>query len=51
MEVTEIAQDFEGDAYAPTLGSEWIAATRTSAVSRTGLPYAFVRYVRAPATR
>ncbi|MBS7776490.1 dihydrofolate reductase [Acidovorax sp. CCYZU-2555] len=51
VEVTEIAQDFEGDAYAPTLGSEWIEATRSQAVSRTGLPYAFVRYVRAAATR
>ncbi|WP_159913687.1 dihydrofolate reductase [Pantoea sp. 18069] len=51
VEVTEIAQDFEGDAYAPTLGSEWVEASRSAAVSRTGLPYAFVRYVRAAATR
>ena len=51
VEVTEIAQDFEGDAYAPTLGGEWVEATRSEAVSRTGLPYAFVRYVRAAATR
>jgi len=52
VEVTEIAQDFAGDAYAPTLGSEWVEAARSSpAVSRTGLPYAFVRYVRAAATR
>ncbi len=49
VEVTEIAQDFEGDAYAPTLGNEWLQASRSEAVSRTGLPYAFVRYVRAPA--
>lgn len=49
VEVTEIAQDFDGDAYAPELGSEWMQATRCEAVSRTGLPYAFVRYVRAPA--
>lgn len=51
VEVTEIAQDFAGDAHAPTLGSEWIEASRSEAVSRTGLPYAFVRYVRAAATR
>lgn len=49
VEVTEIGQDFEGDAYAPILGNEWIAASRAEGVSRTGLPYAFVRYVRAPA--
>ena len=52
VEVTEIARDFAGDAHAPTLGSEWVEAARSSpAVSRTGLPYAFVRYVRAAATR
>ena len=51
VEVTEIAQDFAGDAYAPTLGSEWVEAARSEAVSRTGLPYAFVRYVRAADTR
>ncbi|MCT9809190.1 dihydrofolate reductase [Acidovorax sp. Be4] len=49
VEVTEIAQDFAGDAYAPTLGNEWQEASRSEAVSRTGLSYAFVRYVRAPA--
>jgi len=49
VEVTEIAQDFEGDAYAPTLGSEWVEASRSEAQSRSGLRYAFVRYVRAAA--
>ena len=51
VEVTEIARDFEGDAYAPTLGGEWVEASRSEALSRTGLPYAFVRYVRAAAAR
>lgn len=51
VEVTEIARDFEGDAYAPTLGSEWVEASRSEALSRSGLPYAFVRYVRAAAAR
>lgn len=51
VEVTEIGQDFTGDAHAPQLGSEWVEATRSEAVSRTGLPYAFVRYVRAAAAR
>lgn len=49
VEVTEIAQDFTGDAFAPTLGSEWVEATRSEGESRTGLRYAFVRYVRRPA--
>lgn len=47
VEVTEIAQAFEGDAYAPTLGAEWIEAERSTHVSSNGLPFAFVSYVRA----
>ena len=46
VEVTEIAQDFDGDAYAPTLGAEWKEATRSSHVSTNGLPFDFVSYVR-----
>lgn len=44
--VTEIARDFEGDAFAPTLGPEWREATREAHTSATGLPYAFVTYTR-----
>lgn len=47
VEVTEIAQAFEGDAYAPTLGAEWIEAERSTHVSSNGQPFAFVSYVRA----
>jgi len=43
-EVTEIAQDFEGDAYAPTLGSGWAAIARESHLSTTGLAFSFVTY-------
>ena len=43
-EVTIIHQDFEGDAFAPTLGPEWIEATRQDHVSAQGLPFSFVRY-------
>ncbi len=43
-EVTEIAQDFEGDAYAPTLGSGWAATARESHLSTTGLAFSFVTY-------
>jgi len=47
LEVTEIERDFEGDAHAPVLGSEWVEAARSRQVSANGLPFSFVRYVRA----
>ena len=42
--VTEIGADFEGDAFAPTLGPEWLEAARTDLVSAQGLPLSFVTY-------
>ena len=45
--VTEIAQDFEGDAFAPVLGSEWREVAREEQVGAGGLPFAFVTYRRA----
>ncbi len=42
IEMTEIAQDFAGDAHAPTLGPEWLETARTSHVAASGLPYHFV---------
>ena len=47
VEVTEIGQDFDGDAYAPTLGPEWKEAAREAHTSASGLPFCFVRYLRA----
>ena len=44
--VTEIARDFEGDAFAPTLGPEWREASREAHVAASGLPFAFVTYTR-----
>jgi len=44
VEVTEIAQHFEGDAYAPTLDSNWIENARESHVSKNGLAYSFISY-------
>lgn len=44
--VTEIARDFDGDAYAPTLGPEWRETAREAHVSASGLPFAFVTYTR-----
>ena len=46
IEVTEIAQHFEGDAYAPTLDSNWIETARENHVSKTGLAYSFISYGR-----
>jgi len=44
--VTEIARDFDGDAYAPTLGPEWRETAREAHISASGLPFAFVTYTR-----
>ena len=46
MEVTEIGRDFEGDAFAPELGKQWQAVSRSEHVSANGLPYSFVRFER-----
>ncbi len=47
VEVTEIDKNFDGDAYAPTLGPEWAESARSSHVSTNGLPFSFVTYVQA----
>jgi dihydrofolate reductase len=44
--VTEIAQDFAGDAYAPLLGSHWQETAREAHTAASGLPYSFVTYVQ-----
>ena len=49
IEVTEIAQDFDGDAFAPTLGPQWTAVTREKQVSAKGLEFSFVTYRKSPA--
>ena len=45
-EVTEIAQDFEGDAYAPSLGPAWRETARTPHVSAKGMTFSFVTLIR-----
>jgi dihydrofolate reductase len=45
--VTEIAQDFEGDAHAPVLDHGWRETARESQVSANGLPFSFVTLERA----
>ena len=44
IEVTEIAREFEGDAFAPSLGPQWSAAAREDHQSSTGLKFSFVTY-------
>ena len=45
--VTEIAQDFEGDAFAPVLGPDWREVQREAHTAASGLDFAFVTYERA----
>lgn len=45
--VTEIEQDFEGDAMAPTLGANWHEVARERHVAANGLAFSFVTYHRA----
>jgi dihydrofolate reductase len=45
-EVTEIDADYEGDAYAPQLGPEWIELAREEHTSSGGVRFAFVTYGR-----
>ena len=42
--VTEIDADFEGDAFAPTLASDWQEVQREAHTSASGLGFAFVTY-------
>ena len=44
--VTEIDAHFEGDAFAPKLGAEWLETSREHHVSTTGLGFSFVAYTR-----
>ena len=42
--VTEIEADFEGDAFAPVLGSNWREVERETHTAASGMGYAFARY-------
>lgn len=48
VEVTEIAQNFDGNAHAPVLGPDWVEAAREDHTSASGLSFSFVSYVRQP---
>ena len=40
--ITEIDADFEGDAFAPVLGADWVETSRENHISANGLAYSFV---------
>ena len=42
--VTEIEQDFDGDAFAPVLGPDWHEVQREPHTAASGLGFAFVTY-------
>jgi dihydrofolate reductase len=44
IEVTEIAQDFEGDAFSPVLGTQWAETARENHVSTNGMKFSFITY-------
>lgn len=44
--VTEIDADFEGDAYAPSLGPEWHEAQRQAHTAASGLHFHVVTYLK-----
>jgi dihydrofolate reductase len=44
IEVTEIAQDFEGDALAPALGTQWAETACERHVSTNGMKFSFITY-------
>ena len=47
VEVTEIAQYFDGDVFAPQLSDEWQETARVAHVSSNGLPFSFVTFEKA----
>ena len=46
IEVTQIAHNFEGDAFAPPLGPQWIESARQAHVSSSGLNFSFITYTK-----
>ena len=46
--VTEIEQDFEGDAFAPELGDDWVVVQREAHTAANGLTFSFVTYQHTP---
>ena len=50
IEVTHIDKIYQGDAFAPTLGSQWQESQKEDHVSSTGLNFSFITYTRQKGT-
>ena len=50
IEVTHIDKTYDGDAFAPTLGSQWQQSLKKEHVSSTGLNFSFITYIRQDGT-
>ncbi len=46
IEVTHIYKDFVGDAFAPTLGPQWVPSQHEDHTSSNGLNFSFITYTR-----
>ncbi|WP_341902728.1 dihydrofolate reductase [Polaromonas sp. YR568] len=46
IEMTQIEQDFEGDAHAPALGADWQETAREDHTSTGGMAFSFITYRR-----
>lgn len=46
IEVTHIDKNYDGDAFAPDLGSQWQATHQEDHVSSTGLSFSFITYTK-----
>ena len=46
IEVTHIDKNYEGDAFAPRLGPQWLPIHREDHVSSIGLNYSFITYTK-----
>ena len=46
IEVTDIHKDFVGDAFAPTLGPQWVPSQREDHTSSSGLQFSFITYTK-----
>lgn len=44
--ITEVGLEANGDTKFPPFGNQWRESSRTECISATGIPYAFVNYVR-----
>ena len=50
IEVTHIDKIYDGDAFAPTLGSPWQQSLKKEHVSSSGLNFSFITYLRQEGT-